>query len=256
MYSRKELVNIIKPWAQKHPSIIAAWEGGSAATNRMDQYSDLDLSLIVNDNQVETVFTDFEVFLKENFSIINKYRIPEPAWHGLSQCFYEIEPVDPFIYLDIAVIKESQPDKLMEQDRHGIATVWFDRKQIYNSRFSTPEEIAERGKKLYQSVVQTDFLIITEVEKGIARGEFIDVFPTYYSFISRHLGVMMNLKHRPEKADFGLRYARIDYSNLDKDILEKGLRVSDIDELAKQFVVIKSRYKELKDELSTTWRTI
>lgn len=256
MNSRKEIVNIMKPWAQNQPSIIAAWEGGSAATNRLDQYSDLDLSLIVIDDQVETVFKDLEIFLKQNFSIINKYRIPEPAWHGLSQCFYEIHPVEKYVYLDIAVIKESQPEKLMEQDRHGIATVWFDRKGIYNPCISSEKEIVERGQKLYQSVIQTDFLIITEIDKGIARGEFIDVFPTYFSFISRHLGVMMNLKHRPEKADFGIRYARIDYNLQDRGILENGLRVSNTEELAEQFLIIKSRYKELKEELASIWKTI
>ena len=254
MYTRKDLVEIIKPWAIKNPIILAAWEGGSAATKRMDEYSDLDLSLIVKDEDVESVFSDLETFLKKQFTITNKYRVPEPAWHGLSQCFYEIDQVDPFIYLDIAVIKESQPNKLMEKDRHGVASIWFDKNHIYNPSPTPTKEIFELGQKLYLSVIPTDFLIITEVEKGIARGHFIDVFPTYLSFVSRHLGVMLNLKHRPERADFGLRYARLDFGDSDTDLIEKSFKVSTIHELKEQFILIKSRYYTLKEELKTIYQ--
>ena len=253
MFSRADLVKMIQPWVYAHPSILAAWEGGSAATQRMDQYSDLDLSLVVIDDQVDMIFKDLEAFLMKHFSILRKYRIPEPAWHGLSQCFYQIDHTDPFIYLDIAVIKESQPEKLMEQDRHGFANVWFDRKHIYDPSPSSPKDIIERGKKLFDSMVQTDFLIMIEVEKGIQRGQFIDVFPTYYSFISRHLAVMMNLKYRPEKVDFGLRYARFDYDFSDLEKIEKSIAVATIHELATQFAWVKSRYLALKTELSKTW---
>lgn len=254
MYNRNDLVQIIKPWATSHPSILAAWEGGSAATKRIDAFSDLDLSLIVKDDQVETIFSDLEVFLKKHFKIINAYRVPEPAWHGLSQCFYEIDQTDPFIYLDIAVIKISQPDKLMERDRHGLATVWFDEVHVYNPNPTPIEKVIERGKKLYLSVIQTDFLIITEVEKGITRGHFVDVFPTYLSFISRHLGVMLNLKYRPERADFGLRYGRFDYSESDIDLIDKSFKVSSIEDMKEQFNLIKSRYFDLKEVLKSTYK--
>lgn len=254
MYNRNDLVNIMKPWAIENPSIIAAWEGGSAATNRMDQFSDLDLSLIVKDDCVETVFTDLESFLLKHFTIINQYRVPEPAWHGVSQCFYHIDQVEPFIYLDIAVIKESHPEKLMEQDRHGIAKVWFDKNHVYDPTPSTLKDVINRGKTMYFSVTQTDFLIITEVEKGIARNHFMDVFPTYYSFISRHLSVMLNLTYRPEKVDFGLRYARLDYKKRDSDLIDRSLKVSTITELLIQFEQIKKRYNELKEELSPKWK--
>ncbi len=253
MYSRSDIVNILKPWVYAHPSIIAAWEGGSAATDRMDEYSDLDLSIIAIDDQIEVIFSDLESFLKKHFTILRKYRIPEPAWHGVSQCFYQIDQVMPFIYLDIAVIKESHQDKLMEQDRHGIAHVWFEKKPMYNPEPSSPKVIIDRGKKLYQSVTQTDFLIVTEIQKGIARGSFIDVFPTYFSFISRHIAVMMNLKYRPERADFGLRYGRIDYDDHDVILIEQAMKVSSMNELTIYFKKIHERYQVLKEELSNTW---
>ncbi|RJP62535.1 MAG: hypothetical protein C4543_01765 [Ignavibacteriales bacterium] len=254
MYNRLDLVNILKPWVYAHPSIIAAWEGGSAATNRMDEFSDLDLSIVAIDDQIEVIFADLESFMKKHFTILRKYRVPEPAWHGVSQCFYQIDKVTPHIYLDIAVIKESQPDKLMEKDRHGLATLWFDRKNIYNPTPSQAKDIIERGKKLFSSVIHTDFIIIIEIEKGITRGHFIDVFPTYFSFISRHIAIMMNLKYRPEKADFGLRYGRIDYDLSDVKLIEEAMKVATIEQLKVQFEQLLNRYQALKEELSKTWQ--
>lgn len=253
LYNRTDLVKLIRPWVENQTKIIAAWEGGSAATNRMDEYSDLDLSLVVPDDQVEHTFSGFESFLKEHFAIIRKYRVPEPSWHGLSQCFFQISDVTDNLYLDITVIKESLPDKLMEKDRHGIANVWFDRKHIYDSSPSSKNVMLERGRKLYDSVVQSDFLMILEIKKGIARKQFMDAFPTYFTFLSRHLGVMLNLKYRPERADFNLRYGRIDYSKEDVKLIEDSFKVSDIESLSIQFSKIQSRYQELKTELNDLW---
>ncbi|AUD65909.1 hypothetical protein BK011_09510 [Tenericutes bacterium MZ-XQ] len=253
LYNRKDLVKLIRPWVEHQSKIIAAWEGGSAATNRMDEYSDLDLSLVVSDDQVEHTFDLFEAFLKDHFTIIRKYRVPEPTWHGLSQCFFQISDVTDHLYLDIAVIKESLPDKLMEKDRHGIANVWFDRKHIYDGSPSSEKDMRIRGKKLYESVTQSDFLMILEINKGIARKQFIDVFPTYFTFISRHLGIMLNLKHRPERADFNLRYGRLDYSKEDVKLIEDSFKVSDIESLSIQFSKIQARYQELKTELFDLW---
>jgi len=245
MYNRTKLIELIKPWALKMPYICAAWEGGSAATHRLDEFSDLDLTLVVDEDHVEQAFTDFKNFITQHVHIIRSYRVPEPAWHGVSQCFYQIDQVTPFLYIDLAVMKRSHPDKLMEQDRHGQAVVWFDHDHVYDSSPSSQQVIEERVHKMIQSVAQTDFLIELEIEKGIARHEFLDVYPTYYSFISRHLAVMLNVEYRKERVDFGLRYARLDYASCDTKLIQDALTVKDVDELERNYVKIKQRYHEL-----------
>lgn len=251
MIDRSKLVEIIKPWAKSKPYICAAWEGGSAATNRLDQYSDLDLTLVVDDDKVGDAFVDFESFINQQFQIIRKYRLSEPAWHGFSQCFYQIDQLTPFLYLDIAVMKKSQPDKLMEEDRHGIAHVWFDRESIYNPSLSSIEVINNRVNKMIESIKQTDFIMFIEIEKGIERGVFLDVFPTYYSFISRHMAILLNALYRPEKVDFGLRYAQLDYEKVDRELIENALKVSNIRDLNDCYIKLKSRYNILISNLDS-----
>ncbi len=108
-------------------------KGGSAATGFEDEFSDLDLAIVCKDHAVEAIFSLLESWLKVNYSITRKFRVPEPSWHGFSQCFYQIENVPPLFYLDIAVIKKSLPDKFTESDRHGNAVVWFEKEKILDS---------------------------------------------------------------------------------------------------------------------------
>lgn len=254
MYHRDELVTIMKRWAEANPDILAIWEGGSAATGRLDEYSDLDLEIVVEDDRVEKLFTELETFLQTKFGILRMHRVPEPAWHGLSQCFYLIDQAAPYVYLDVAVIKRSNPQKLMEEDRHGHAVVWFDRDHIHDGTPSSQESIISRGKKIFASITQIDFLMMTEIEKGLARGKFIDVFPQYIGFVQRHLGVLLNLKYRPEKADFGIRYGRHDYGSQDVALLKSAMQVVGIAELRKRYAEVKQRYLELLEELTPIWK--
>ncbi len=254
MYTRHQLVTIMKAWAEANPDILAIWEGGSAATGRLDQYSDLDLEIVVEDDRVEPLFADLEAFLQAKFGIIRKHRVPEPAWHGMSQCFYQIDQAAPFVYLDVAVMKRNHPDKLMEEDRHGQAVVWFDRIHVYSQAPSSQESIVTRGKKLFNMIAQIDFLMMIEIEKGLARGHFIDVYPQYIGFVQRHLGVLLNLKYRPAKADFGIRYGRHDYGQEDVKLLESAMQAVGIEALRDRYAAVKKRYLELLDELTPIWK--
>ncbi len=93
-----------------------------------------------------------------------------------------------------------------------------------------------------------------EVEKGLARGHVIDVFPTYMAFVQRHLGVVLNLKYRPAKADFGTRYGRVEYGKKDAVMLERAMQVTGIEELRQQYAIVKKRYLELVAELTPLWK--
>lgn len=253
MYNRSQLVEAVKGWAIANKNLLAAWEGGSAATGRLDQYSDLDLYLVV-EKDVEVIFTSLEEFLVKKFGIFRKFRIPEPAWHGLSQCFYVVNNVAPLVYMDVAVIKRDAPDKYMQRDRHGDAIVWFDHAGIYNHAPSSKEDVVNRGKAMYASAISTDFLNMLEVEKGLKRGHFLDVFPPFYGFVQRQLVVMLNLKYRPERADFGLRYGRLDYGKDDVKLVEDAIKASSVEEIEKAYQRVKARYLQLVDELAATWK--
>jgi len=124
----KKIVAELKDQYKNNNNILAAWEGGSAATGYLDEYSDLDLALITTDDTVENIFNLTEQFLENNYGISNKFRMPEPNWHGHSQCFYKLKQAPEFFYVDMLIEKESAENRFTETDRHGNSVIWFDKK--------------------------------------------------------------------------------------------------------------------------------
>ena len=76
---------------------LAAWEMGAMSWGRFDEWSDIDLIVVVKDEHVEDAFTLVEKVLESLGGIEERFRIPEPAWHGHSQCFYKIKGASPYL---------------------------------------------------------------------------------------------------------------------------------------------------------------
>ncbi len=229
--------------------VVAAWEGGSAATGFKDRHSDLDLAVVCREETVEQVITAVDGFLGERFGIGRRFRIPEPAWHGFSQVFYRLLDTPEFYYVDAAFIRESLPDKFTASDRHGDAVVWFQKERVLDTSPTPDEQVLARSRKFYRMVLDQDFLMITEIEKALARKRFPEAFPFYFQFLARNLAVLLNLKHRPRKADFGLRYAFRDYPSEDAALVEDLMKASSLEDLESKYRRALKRYRELAGEL-------
>lgn len=52
-YQRKDLIERVIASTRNEEAIIALWECGSAAFNRSDEYSDIDIGLVVATGQIE-----------------------------------------------------------------------------------------------------------------------------------------------------------------------------------------------------------
>lgn len=254
MDKTNQLYQELKNLLFQREDVLAAWEGGSHATGFADEFSDLDLSIVCKENSVEEIFSSLNTFLEKEYGILQKYRVPEPTWHGFSQCFYKIDQVKHLFYLDIALIRESIPDKFTQKDRHGEAILWFEKEPFLDSTSSSWESILSRGKKLYLTSCQSDFILETEVYKNLSRKRFGEAFPFYFQFLVRHLGIMLNLKYRPAKSDFGIRYAYRDYEKEDADLLVSLMQATTLEELSHNFELARTRYYQLKTELAPNWK--
>ncbi|MCK7484997.1 MAG: hypothetical protein MZU97_05190 [Bacillus subtilis] len=92
------------------------------------------------------------------------------------------------------------------------------------------------------------------MKKAIARNQFSEAFPAYYNFMMRNLIPLLNLKHRPAKVDFGIRYSHRDYPESDAHLVENALKACSIDVLTSMFHALEKRFRELVEELGPQWR--
>ncbi|MBA3046119.1 MAG: hypothetical protein KKH41_03115 [Candidatus Thermoplasmatota archaeon] len=61
----------------------------------------------MHDDRVEDVFRIVDETVEKLGGIVAKFRLPEPTWHGHSQCFYKLNNASPFLLIDLAIMKET-----------------------------------------------------------------------------------------------------------------------------------------------------
>ncbi len=243
---RSDILVLFERWSW----VRAIWEGGSAATGYLDEYSDLDLGMVVEDDRIEEAFLTLEGYLEDKYGIEHRMRLPEPTWHGHSQSFYFIGNCPPLFYIDFLVEKLSSADRLLETDRHGSACIWLNRDGVLAPAPSSPDELEKGGSGFLEIVRVCLPLVVTEVRKQIVRGKPIDAIAQHQRFVAGRLAGLLNLKYRPPMYDFGIRYAERAYPPEVSRRLEELLYIRCFGDLEPAFEKAVKWAEELLEELT------
>lgn len=248
MKTRQNLIDLLKPFLTNHPHVLAVWEGGSAATDHLDAYSDLDLMVVVERADTSLLFGEIEQQLAHAFGIKERYRVPEPAWHGFSQCFYQFETTAPWLYLDLCLLPPDLEDRFTASDRHGIIEPWKDTIGFIDNRPTALDAIEHRAKTCYRRAVSGEFVLRLEVEKALHRAHLVDAQLFLHGYLMRHLAPLLNLEHRKTKVDFGIRYAKRDYAPDDYMLVSMFFQAATCSALANVAAAFFVRFNQLKQQ--------
>src|SRR5436853_3468085 len=95
------LTEALEPLSYVH----AFWEAGAAAFNRIDEWSDIDLYIVVEDAvAVSEAFIIVEKTLTALSPIQIKHEVSWPPASGVFQKFYRLEGTSEFLLVDLAVM--------------------------------------------------------------------------------------------------------------------------------------------------------
>lgn len=218
MLTRHEVLDAIITTLEPQDHVQALWEGGAAAFNRVDQWSDLDLMIAVDDDRVGETFELLEGCLRSLSPIARQYNLPEPAWHGHSQRFYQLAEASPFLMLDVVVLKRSSENKFLQPELHGEAVVHFDKSGVVQSEpfdwFALKETLQARLETLKVTFDLFQPLTLKEIERGNA----VEALSFYLSFTLRPLVEALRFRYKPARHSFHTRYA---YYDLPPEVVEK-----------------------------------
>jgi predicted nucleotidyltransferase len=198
----KTLINALKPLDYVH----AFYEGGAAAFNRIDKWSDIDLYLIVDDDKVNEVFLVVEKTLESLSPIKQKYEVPQLPWPGVSQAFYRLEDASEYLIIDLAILKLNSPDKFLEPEIHGNVVFYFSKNDKVKlprlDRNSFIKKLDERVQRL-----QARFNMFSNfVQKEINRGNNLEALDLYHALTLVMLVEALRIKYNPFHYDFKMRY--------------------------------------------------
>jgi hypothetical protein len=235
--TRKDIIdNLITNLKQKD-FVYALWEGGAASFNRVDEWSDIDLYLVVKDEKVEDAYKNMKHILKDISEIEVEFRLPEPVWHGHTQVFWRLEKTTPFLFLDTLFMKESSKDKFLQYKIHGKPLVHFDKIGIVKDDPIKVDSIIEKIKNRLEMLKMNFELFQVLTVKELNRGNDVEALSYYISYTFKPLVELLRIKYSPYHYNFFTSYV---YYELPADIvkrLQKLYFVSDIEKL-----------RELRDE--------
>lgn len=237
---RKTIIDKIITTLKPLNFAYAMWEGGAAAYNRVDDWSDINLNIVVNDDYVEEIFNAVDNALKSLSTIEYKYFLPQPAWHGHSQAFYQLANSSKYLIVNLLIIKHSSSNKFLETEVHGNVVVYFDK------IFITPHNIDTKGffKKIQiriKDIENREQLIETIVNKQLNRKNYIEAFDYYYSSLLDLLVEILRIRYSPYHYNF--KALNISY-DLPEDVVKS----------LKELIFVKDEEQlEVKYNQATNW---
>ena len=225
--ARTTIIDALRAALEATPAARAAFLGGSDATGRTDEHSDIDLVVIVDDGAVEQAFLAVHAALQQLSPISHRWRVPEPAWHGHSQEFLALRDADPAHFVDLLVMRATAAavpgGRFLEPARHGQPIVLFDRDGLIAP---DPLDLVQLDARIAErlEVLRERFpLFQTLITRAVRRGFVAEAAVAYQDLALRPLIELLRIRHCPERFDYGARY-------LDRD-LPAGVR-SDVESLA------------------------
>lgn len=208
--ARSKLLDALEGALVGLPQALAAWEGGSAATGRADALSDLDLVVLAADGSSAAVLAAMERALAPFGPFVGSYAVPEPAWHGGSQRFWQLAQLGPDLMVDVVVLERGAAERFLEPERHGRARVLFDRADHCAVPAFDAVAHARALHRAFEDAVSRFDLFQSLVAKEIRRGRLLDALGFYQGLTLRPLVQVLGMHHRPFTWDFGLRYLHHD----------------------------------------------
>lgn len=207
--TRESMRRVLVDTLAEMEQVLAFWEGGSAAFDRADQWSDLDVQAVVRDGSVEQVQRAAEQALRRIAPIKTRMVVPQPSWHGHWQAFYQLEGSPPYLLVDLCIMQESRGNRFLDPETHGYAVPYIDRAGIFppspTNAGPLAAKLAERAAALQERLLFTPF-----VEKELLRDRPLDALSFYQGFALLPLIEALRIRHCPWRYNFGMRYLQHD----------------------------------------------
>jgi len=190
----------------EHQEFLGCYEGGSAAFGRDDEWSDIDLQIVVKDDFVEQAVQILEKAMQSVAPIEESFILPAPTWHGHWQGFYKLKDISPYLLMDVLIMKESSPSYFTEVELHGTPHIFFDKTGRLGKEHIDTEELTKILPIRIKRIEYVSKMFHLFIDKEIKRNRAMDAFDLYYNLLLRSLVELLRIKYDPARWSFGCRY--------------------------------------------------
>ncbi|CAN5629386.1 hypothetical protein BH10BAC5_BH10BAC5_00390 [soil metagenome] len=254
MIQRKEITDALITALIDIDFVQAVWEGGAAAFDRVDEWSDIDVAVIVKDGMEKETFQIAEDALNKVSPVELMYEFSQTPWEGHQQIFYRLKNTSKFLLVDFSIFKESAPDKLLEPEIHNRSKVHFDKTGVTKSYKLVPEIHNKKIRKQIETLRVTTEIFGVFIDKELNRGNFIEAIANYYGYSIRPLVILLRIKYSPEHYNFSIRYIHYELPGEIVERLQNLYFVGSPDDLVKKNEECRNWYFELLKSITEIYK--
>jgi len=233
--TRDEIIKALSEALKPHDYVHAFYEGGAIAFNRVDEWSDIDLYLVVDEGKIEETFQTVEKTLKTLTKIKQKYEPSQLPWPGVSQAFYKLEGASEYLLIDLCILTLNAPEKFLQPEIHGKVAMYFNKnKEIRPEPFDRKaylKKLSERVKRLQERFSMFNIF----VQKEINRGNTIEAVDLYHAITLGSLIEALRIKHNSIHHNFRTRYIHYELPKETIKKLERLHFIKDMEDLQKKY---------------------
>jgi len=184
----------------------AFYEGGAVAFNRIDEWSDLDFYVVVDDDKVNDTFAIIEKALESISRISQKCERQNPEWPDMSQAFYRLEGTSEYLLIDLVVIKLSSPEKFLQPEIHGNVLFHFNKSNMVKALPFDKAHLVTKIQRGLERLRARYSMFNKFVQKEINRGNKLEAIDLYHNLTLAMLVDVLRLKNNPFHWDFRMHY--------------------------------------------------
>ena len=227
---RRQVKDAIISVLRMRDDVAGCWEGGSTATGRLDEFSDMDLVIVASLDAADAIFAAVEDAISAIGKISHRWYVDPPPFRDAAQGFYFLVDAPRFFAIDCVIVTESGAAQFLERERHGVPQVAFDRTgQIAPLPLDQPALEARRSHRLAQLRGAVPVFRML-VEKELARGHPLEAFG-FHQVLLRALIELLGMQYRPDRFDYGWRYVETELPENARQLIKRYALVSDVDAL-------------------------
>jgi len=202
---RAQITEVVSNALQPLPYVLAGWESGSVASDRADDYSDIDLNFLLNDaSPVDPLYAAVESALETVSPVAASHTEPPGR-------YFKLIDGGEFLLVDVCIFRAANLGERLDIERHGRIRPLFDKGQWLRRDSSTgASQVARRAERLEE--LQAWFSVSQSfVRKAILRGQKVEALAAFWGYTLKPLVELLRIRYCPPRWDFGMRY-------LDRDL--------------------------------------
>ena len=204
------------------PDVRCAWVGGSAATGGWDEWSDLDVVVLVTPGSHDGAYERIVASARASFPLDHVWQLPAGVWPGGRQAFLNTQPrpgrlAEPTVLVDLVVWDLTDERRSVDPRRHGDIDVRHDPDGLV---VIAPDDEGVMAAAREEAVDQARQRRATGewlVNRAVARGHLAEATDLYLRFGLGPVVRLLRIRHCPWRHDYGLRYLDTDLPTAEKD---------------------------------------